>query len=94
MRHVRIAGEGAFVALLRPRSHAHGQILNAGFDRAMQHYGVTPLSARVRKPARERPDLGQKRNGKNMARVLSEDAGYSKRHQRILPDGFPPFGGV
>lgn len=38
-------------AVLHPRSHAHGQVLNAVFDRAMQHYGVTPLPARVRKPS-------------------------------------------
>lgn len=37
-------------AVLHPRSHARGQILNPGFDRAMQHYGVTPLPARVRSP--------------------------------------------
>ncbi len=37
-------------AVIHPRSHARGQVLNAAFDRAMQHYGVTPLPARVGNP--------------------------------------------
>ena len=37
-------------AVIHPRSKTRGQILNTAFERAMQHYGVTPLPARVRRP--------------------------------------------
>lgn len=37
-------------AVIRPRSATRGLILNPAFDRAMQHYRVTPLPARVGSP--------------------------------------------
>ncbi len=37
-------------AVIKTRSKSSGQMLNAAFDRAMQHYGVTTLPARVRTP--------------------------------------------